>query len=178
MNVQPVIIGLTVVLVVGIVVVQVFSTQIARSQVKLEAEEVAEHLKKVKSAAESFCNNLCSEVLGDDCQDRKMAQFCLSYIKGDFDLNGNGLVDYNQELLGGVGICEDRVYCSQLIDCGCRRQLTMENCVGILCEYWADQGMQQPVLDDKLNTLIQPGACWDTSQSMHWYSVLGPLLSC
>jgi hypothetical protein len=171
MNIQPVIISLTVVLVVGIVMVQVFSSQLSRGEKKLKAQEVEEHAAKVRMEAGHLCTEKCNDVLDNDCSERSMAQFCLSHAQ--WDINGNRQSDYNQELLGGIGLCEDRMYCSHLVDCGCRQRLTMDNCIGILCEYWADQGLDPAMLEGKLNSLIAPGACWDASQQNHWYTVLG-----
>jgi hypothetical protein len=174
-------VALFIILAVAMVILQMFSKQISGKTKELKQMEQEQKLKQDLQRAQQLCAEKCTNALENDCSDVMRAQFCITYIK-DFktqepglDLNGNGIMtDYNAEVLGGIGVCEDKVYCPQLIDCTCKQVLTMAQCKEILCQYWSNQGIEP---NSALDTYFDPGKCFPNlvgiEQQSHWYYAMG-----
>ena len=147
-------VALFIILAVAMVILKMFSGQIASKQ-----QQIGELVQQERQEAQQFCNERCVEASSGDCSKERQAAYCLAQIKGGLDLNGNGAtVDYDESLLAGIGICEDGVYCPHVATCTCKQKLDMSTCKVILEDYWnsvkgAGQG---PVMYSKK---IHPGSC-------------------
>jgi hypothetical protein len=107
--------------------------------------------------------------------------FCLTNVVEEgtgiqgIDLDGNGYIgDANYELLGGIGVCEDSIFCPQLVDCACGRMLTMTQCMELLCDYWEKQHLDAT---SELREFFRPGSCYpllnQSERQNHWYDIYG-----
>lgn len=166
-------IALFVILAVAMVLLKMFSGQISAKTKELKEMEQRNALKEALANGKDFCDNKCTLAMDNNCADKDLAQFCISKINEGLDLNGNGLKDeYDSTFLGGVGICEDQIFCPQITECGCGQRLTMKNCVKVLCKYWTGtQGLDT----DKANSLLEryytAGNCAmaEDEKELHWY---------
>jgi hypothetical protein len=169
-------VALFIILAVAMVILQMFSGQISAKTKELKSIEQSTTLKREFGDAKQFCQEKCTYALENDCNDMMRAQFCITYIENGLDMNGDGIVkdEYNQALLGGLGVCEDRVYCPQLTDCTCKQQLTMSRCLGLLCEYWTVQKLSPTQRDQALNSYMAPGSCKPevTGHELHWFNLV------
>lgn len=86
-----------------------------------------------------------------------------------FDFTGSGRIgDYDDELLAGLGVCEDAIYCPTFYECRVgTKLLTMSNCINILCDYFMEQ-RDLEFAEEKITELIVPGDCFE-GQKHHWY---------
>lgn len=173
-------VALFIILAVAMVILQMFSGQISAKTKELKSIEQATTLKRVVGEAKQFCQEKCTNALENDCADQHRAQFCITAIAGGLDMDGDGVVsgvdEYNEELLGGIGVCEDRVYCPQLTKCTCKQELTMEQCKTIVCKYWSERGVVATSLDATLQQYFRPGECISGAgakpHQLHWYNIL------
>ncbi|MFH1510989.1 MAG: cohesin domain-containing protein [Candidatus Woesearchaeota archaeon] len=170
-------VALFIVLAVAMVILQMFSGQISAKAKELKSIEQANALKREVAEAKQLCQEKCTNTLENDCSDMMRAQFCITYVAGGLDLNGNGIMnDYDHDFLGGVGVCEDRIYCPQIVNCICKQELTTRNCIQILCTYWKSQGVGTADLDLAMAKYVSPGTCNYTNKPQHWAN-LG-MISC
>ena len=117
------------------------------------------------------CDNLCAKAAQEGTL-RAQAAFCLKNFPEGVDLTLNlSKKDYDEELLAGLGVCEDALYCPLLVDCKAGANLDMDNCIRILCEYWMSEGLTPDEATANLNKHITPGSCYE-GQPMHWYTLL------
>lgn len=120
---------------------------------------------------QSICNKVkASPVL------KSRAEFCIAKTPNALDLTNNCLKDdYDESFLIGTGICEDTVYCSQLIECNVGgMQLNMAACKEILCSFWSEQKLSDDEKNANLEKFIQPGKCYASlsDKKNHWYTRL------
>ena len=121
----------------------------------------------VLTAARQYCNDKCTMTLQQDCSKRASAQFCLDYIDEGIDLNSDGKIQGFDDKRLGIGVCEDKIYCNQLVSCSCQGGLTMENCVKVLCDYWKD--LNSTNIEDAPARNLNPGQCVNKNL---WYAQL------
>jgi hypothetical protein len=163
--------AIVVLVAVVVVVLEVFSGGLSGKADKLKMIEQSVASKRYFYEARQACYEQCRSALDSDCGEMMQAQFCIAAIKGGLDLDGDGSVtnEYDQELLEGVGLCEDSLYCSQLVECSCEQRLDMHGCVALLCEIWAAHGVPDPA--SALRMYLSPGSCYRTNEPMHWYNL-------
>lgn len=170
-------IALFIILAVAMVILKMFSGQVSGKTKELEILEKEQKLKESVDRAKQNCDEICTDALQSDCSSQTLAQFCITYVQKGLDLDGNGVsADYDDLFLGGLGICEDRVYCPHLTTCKCNRELTMANCAEILCGYWESQGLSTENSTEILLNKIQLGEC--SVKEPNWYSVFSTQLNC
>ncbi|MFH1510177.1 MAG: hypothetical protein ABIF10_00670 [Candidatus Woesearchaeota archaeon] len=163
-------VALFVILAVAMIVLQMFSSQISAKTEALKGMAYAADLTKKISNAKEACQDKCANALDNGCADAMTAQFCMAHA--ELDLNANGkLDDLNNEYLAGIGICEDKIYCTQIITCVCKRELNMKNCLNILCSYWKGQGLSAADQELAMATAITPGGCNYASNPQHWANI-------
>jgi hypothetical protein len=154
------------------VLLRMLQGQITEKTRQLRETEQLTELRNAKDNAKLYCDELCTEVLANDCADVKMAQYCVAKIKDGIDLDGNkARTDYDTSLLGGIGVCEDTIYCPQIADCTCNTKLSMDNCHDILCDYWEDNAINT---NATLKASITPGDCLEpndyASKGEFWWN--------
>jgi len=122
------------------------------------------------------CSSLCAKANSDASLISK-AQYCAKSFEEGLDVTRNSLLmDYTEEFIVAIGICEDRIYCPQAYDCeiGGGTTLTMQRCKELICAYWDSVGDTPEQKDEKLKTVIEPGACYSNpeNQPRHWFTSL------
>lgn len=166
-------IALFVILAVAMVLLKMFSGQISSKTKELKEMEQRNKMKEDLANAKDFCDTRCTNSMENNCALKDKAQFCISHLEGGLDLNGNGILDdYDSTFLGGIGVCEDKIYCPQITNCNCGVKLTMKNCINILCTYWtSEQGLDETDANTLLERYYSPGSCAVSGddQSFHWY---------
>lgn len=152
-------VALFIILAVSMLMLKMFKSQIDDKQREMEEIQLQSDIEQMLKDAKSTCEGLCSDVTQSQCSSKDMAAFCVRKLK--LDLNGDrSTTDYNTELLGAIGVCEDAVYCPQITECSCGVQLNMKNCKTVLCKYWRDnQGIPLADASDLLNDTFQFGSC-------------------
>lgn len=163
---------LFVLLAVGMLVLQMFQQQIGNSAEQLQAQTNQRQMQAEMLSKQQFCQSRC----GCDALEKK-AEFCFSKLDGGVNFDGKGMpTDFYEK--GGIGLCEDSVYCSHLTDCKC--DLTIANCVTVLCSYWQTQGLGNETMNNKLREFYKPGNCAfsDEKKSSFWYYINEPRLKC
>lgn len=175
-------IALFVILAVAMVLLKMFSGQISSKTKELKEMEQRNKLKETMANAKDFCDTKCTTAMENNCGLKDKAQFCISNIEAGLDINGNGMInDYDETFLGGVGICEDKVYCPQISDCSCGVKLTMKNCINILCSYWSSEaGLSVTESNLRLEKYFDPGTCTITEadKKIHWYYANKDIMKC
>jgi hypothetical protein len=163
---------LFVLLAVAMLVLQMVSTQFSEQQRKLEEQRRKQELESKLADMRGTCNTLCTQANSESTLQAK-ARFCIQAFKEGIDLTLNGATnDYDESFLVGTGICEDAIYCPQLIECNVGAKLDMSSCKSILCSYWKSQGFTDEQIIEKLKQFIQPGSCYDNNKPNHWYTRL------
>jgi hypothetical protein len=131
---------LFVLLAVAMLVLRMVTEQ-TEQQIRIIGEEQRKsELKQIKADCQAACT--CDTLRGK-------VGYCLKVIdsqtfgQGKMDFTGDGFTTGYAEPpeTGGLyGLCEDKVYCSQISDCKCGSQeLSMQNCFRLACQLWGSQ---------------------------------------
>lgn len=159
---------LFVLLAVAMLVLRMVTEQ-TEQQIRIIGEEQRKaEMKQIQADCQAVCK--CESL-------RTKVGFCLKLIDSPtfgnekFDFTGDGFADDFAEPAetGGLyGLCEDRVYCSQIFDCKCGDQtLSMKNCFQLAKMLWNQE-------DAACSTLMQrffpPATCdmTDDEAMRHW----------
>jgi hypothetical protein len=156
---------LFIVIVASTVVLRMFKSEVADKTSDLgdlkRQELTAQSIQKAKTT----CSQLCADAARDGCSLQSLTAFC-GHNVGPLDLdNDNGFRSYDDNLLGGVGVCEEKIVCPLLIDCTCSKRLSIGNCIETMCEYWTalrDDGASI-VPNTKLANIYGSSSCIDKS---------------
>jgi hypothetical protein len=163
-------IALFIILAVALVILKMFSGQISAKTKELGEIERENKLREAMTNAQRYCDEKCSLALTNSCDLKSLATFCITKIEGGLDLNGNGQNnDYDDKLAGGVGVCEDGLYCPLVASCSCNQVLNTKNCIKIVCKYWTEEVGMSAV--DANNTIVEkltPGTCEPTGSGTLW----------
>jgi hypothetical protein len=151
---------LFVLLAVAMLVLQLVSTQFSQNENQLkEVQEKNALASKIKTA------QVDCQTLARGTKDQQVA-YCLKSFSFTEKTVGVG---YLEDLVPGIRVCEDKIYCVHLTG-----ENTMASCVTTLCDYWMNtQGMLAAEATKLLRQYITPGKCtWDVTNS--WYKILVP----
>ncbi|MCF7862306.1 hypothetical protein K9M79_08780 [Candidatus Woesearchaeota archaeon] len=153
-------VALFIILAVSMVMLKMFQGQIQGKKDELKAIESEDALRQGKEDAKTECRSLCSEASSNECSEKFLARFCIKKVE-EIDLNRNlGTSDYDEEFLGGIGICEDGIYCPQVEECTCGKVLDMKECAKLLCSYWqVDQNIPNAEATAMLVKAYNVGSC-------------------
>jgi hypothetical protein len=164
---------LFVLLAVAMLVLRLVTEQ-SSQQIKIIGEELRQQeLKKIKADCQMACK--C------DTEGEKVG-YCLTLLRagksdeGALDLDGDGFTTGYAEPpeTGGLyGLCEDRVYCSQLASCKCGESVfDMESCFKYVCQFW---GKKDPLRVPALMAKFFPQPTCVTEEDPqftdHWWWV-------
>jgi hypothetical protein len=115
------------------------------------------------------------------CNDAQKTAYCIKYIENT-DLNANGQTNnYVPMIFGDYGVCEDRVYCSQILNCNCDGTLEFETCIPILCAEHQRQGKTKLEQTEGVKKLLSEGACQNDSgydARTSWWTNMQDKLNC
>ncbi|MCX8189961.1 MAG: hypothetical protein N3F05_01895 [Candidatus Diapherotrites archaeon] len=159
-------------------VVALLVIQLVTQYVNPPLKNCEEKLLEAKRVAETKCMTLCNTARASPSM-KTIADFCKETIGGDnkgLDLTKDCVISgYDEGFLIGTGICEDTIYCSQLIECNIGGSpLTMARCTEALCNFWQSQGLSAEAKNSELSNFIKPGNCYSAlaDKSKHWYTRL------
>lgn len=163
-------IALFIILAVAMVILKMFSSQIQDKTKELQQIEQREKFNQAKGNAKRECDEICTNALQNDCNPQQQAQFCQHKLLDGLDVNMDGdTMDYSEDLLGGIGVCEDSIYCPHVTSCQCGQQLTMVNCVRILLGYYEQNiGMGHDKACDLLFNRIDGETCTIKDYDLFW----------
>ena len=134
--------ALFIILAVSMVMLKVFQSQIQDQTGEMDRYTLEAELIKAIEEAEMKCQSLCSSAVQAGCTPRAITTYCIQRVSGVtdayLDLNKDGVNGFYEA--GGVGLCEDSVYCPHITDCTCGQRLTFPYCVRKACEYWLSIG--------------------------------------
>jgi hypothetical protein len=169
-------VALFIILAVAMVILKMFSGQIQDKTKELQNIQQKEKYTQAKGDAKRECDELCTNALQDDCNLQQKAQFCQHKLLNGLDINMNGQTgDYSEDLLSGVGVCEDAIYCPHVTSCQCQGDLSVKNCLTILDTYFKDNmGMQPDAACDMIKNRYQTGKCTIPDASIFWLDTLDP----
>lgn len=175
-------VALFIILAVAMVILKMFSAQISQKREEIQRMSQSENIRQLKATAIQECKDLCTEAMEAGCTPAKIAQYCIHRIQkegGGLDLNGNGVVnEYNTEIRGGIGVCEDRVYCFHLESCKCNVALDSSGCIKQLCTYYKDQTNSVPEANSMIQQFLSLGSCdKGTSTIKDWTQLTPPTCS-
>ncbi|MGM5487517.1 MAG: hypothetical protein ACQESG_01055 [Nanobdellota archaeon] len=126
---------LFIIIVVSIVVLRMFKSEIADKQADLGELKRSELQTQSIRKAKTECHTLCAEAERDGCSEQSITAFC-NYNVGPLDLDGDlGYSSSDTNLLGGLGVCEDKIVCPLLVDCTCSEELTLQACANHIKAY-------------------------------------------
>ena len=165
-------IALFIILAVAMVMLKMFKGQISEKTTEMKEIERTSALEQALTDARLECKTLCTRAAQEDCSLRAMANFCIKKMKG-LDIDGDrATTGYDSTLLGGIGLCEDNIYCPHLTECNCGEELTISNCIKLMCNYWASQGIN--TVSDRtslLNNSYKVGGCTIPAGSRTWLNL-------
>jgi hypothetical protein len=106
-----------------------------------------------------------------------MAKFCTK--ANDFRVS-EGISQYDQQTFTtGIGVCDKKVYCALIADCG-GRTYTMKECATLACSYWKKTTGNEASATTLLQQFVLPDAgsddtCYNkASQPEHWFTLAFP----
>ena len=136
---------LFIIIVVSTIVLRMFKSEVSNRTSELSDIKQDELQDQTLRNAKTQCQELCADAARNDCSPQSKTAFC-AYNVGPLDLDGDlGYSSYNTNILGGVGVCEDKIVCPLLIECTCSEVLNLTNCKEAMCDYWSSIGIS-PIL--------------------------------
>ena len=160
---------LFVLLAVSMLVLQLVSTQFTEQQNKLKDQQKKSAIGQMAKTSAAECESLCT-----DGSEDKLAQYCIKYF--DFT-SGSAVSAFDQtNFKAGVGVCDDRVYCTMLTSCTLPNgsQVSAQSCKNILCNYWS-KNFGADRANKLIDEFIAPGQCYgnisEEQRLYHWYNM-------
>lgn len=165
---------LFVLLAVAMLVLQMVSQQFIEQQKRVEEQRRKQAVEEKLNAMKAECNQLCAQANNPVGQ----ANFCRKRFSDGIDLTLDGTTtSLDTSLLGGaIGVCEDSIYCSQIVPCFSVPQgiELMRKCNAMLCDLWKMQGLNLDQRNAHFKQDMQPGSCYSDPKNVpnHWYTML------
>ena len=87
------------------------------------------------------CDTLCERSIDRGFVPAEALHYCGKYY--EIDLNENGKIRTEAGKVSAYGVCEERVYCFNIIKCSwgadASQRLTAEKCKEVMCDYYTNQ---------------------------------------
>jgi hypothetical protein len=179
-------VALFIILAVALVMLKLFQNQIAEQGKKIADVQQEQKAKELRNKVDQACKDRCVEASNSGCSLASLAALCVygsdkALSKSEFiDLNNDQNIGYDDTLLAGVGVCEDRIYCFHTLNSCCAREISANSCKGILKQYWEQKGLidtgasaadQTSKLNQLLCANVNPGSC--SSTNARWDKLAG-----
>ncbi len=168
---------LFVLIVVVYVILQLFQSLLSQQTGKLNQIISGEEAKMEVTKAQDYCRSMCNAYQTNPSE-KTLASFCTAFYEKNIDLNGDGKIDYAETSnypeisLTGIGTCENRIPCFLIYECKSgTHTINANDCKDALCRYYENQGMDNESIRNRINTLLNPGSCYDKSKTYHWYAI-------
>lgn len=157
-------VALFVILAVAMVLLRMFSGQIADKGAQLE--DFAE-----RQNAEALCTEVCSNAKTNGCRTEDLIRFCTKNFRLDLDQNSE--LGENNEF--PTALCEDKIYCPLVSSCSCGTKLSMSACIELTKKFYEESeninsNQIQDLLDSKYK--YTDGSCSDVPDSS-WTVIYG-----
>jgi len=180
-------VALFVILAVALVMLKLFQGQITQEQKQLSDVQQAQKASDMLDSVTLNCKSLCTQASNNGCSLQSLATLCLASSDqvlqtGEYlDLDHNNMMNFNTKSFGGVGACEDKIYCfNGLIDQCCNQKITPTNCESILENFWKSEGLGCPEPQTTMfNNYLSHGACTPsgTEAPLAWWNLM-PAFTC
>jgi hypothetical protein len=180
-------VALFVILAVALVMLKLFQGQITEKQAQLAQFQQDQKVKEVQDAVVLHCKSLCTDASNNGCSQQSLAALCLGgadeVLKAQgvtyLALDQNNVMDFNAKSFGGVGVCEDKVYCfNGFVDQCCNQKITPASCFAILRDFWKGQGYDAATQNGLICSYLNRGACTPTgaeAKTAWWNTVNYPV---
>ena len=168
-NALEMIFTLFILVVVVLVVVRIFVTRMNLVEIEKPVQDITDTYNY--KVAESTCKNLCSEYESDCSNNHAAVRFCLQQVKIDIDGNKIPGEKYHFNVVEGIPMCEDGIYCFHVkTNCICGSQrLDAKTCLSLLCDYYQNtEGLNSTISMSLVKNGINPGYC--TNNKNEWES--------
>lgn len=149
------IIGLVILLVVAAVVIKIFLDRMGSTGTDLTKGELA---------LESFrqnCNVLCQRYVDTNFAGPEALAYCEKSF--EIDLNRNGKLPGEAGKVNAYGVCEDMVYCFNIIECNWgpseKSRLSPTKCKDIMCDVYTQRVGDNITAAAYIETKIPFGSC-------------------
>jgi hypothetical protein len=159
-NALELIFGLFILIVVVLVVIRMFISKMSLGGIETPVEDITKTYNY--AAAYSQCESICSKYEADCSDTRNAVTFCLQKVSIDIDGDGGAGKEGQYNVVEGIPLCEDGVYCFHIKTCACGSfNLDTGNCLKILCEYYRDKGFDpdEDVSMQMIKKEINYGSC-------------------
>lgn len=122
-------VALFVVLAVAMVLLRMFSGQIAT-----EGQRLSDFASRQE--AEATCVEVCSSAKTNSCRVEDLVRYCTTNFVLDWDRDSE--IGLNNDF--PTTMCEDKIYCPLVSECTCGRNLNMQTCIEITRNYFTSNG--------------------------------------
>ncbi|MEA3343269.1 MAG: hypothetical protein U9Q92_03815 [archaeon] len=107
-----------------------------------------------------YCDSLCEKYIDSNFDPREAREYCEKYF--EIDLNRNGKTTGEAAKINAFGVCEDRVYCLNII--GCRgssknSRLTPQKCRDIMCDAYTERYKDADMASVYIAEKMKFGSC-------------------
>ena len=172
-------VALFIILAVGLVMLRLFQNQLQQKQEDIANVEQQQRINELRQDARLYCSQKCTEASNNRCSLSSLASLCMTYgttaVDGGWiDLNMNQHRDLDEDAFGGVGVCEEAVPCSLLIDDCCGRAITPSSCLDIMLEHWVNIGFDPEQKNCTIKNRLVTGAsstCVPGDATFFWYNM-------
>ena len=147
-------------IVVLLVVVRLFISRMKLTEVERPIQDITQVYNY--EAAYSLCNSLCEKYESDCGNLQRAVDFCLQKVEIDIDGNGVTNEKYHYNVVEGIPLCEDGIYCFHIkSDCACGTvRLSPETCFKILCEFYTQvRGFDADTASAIIGNEVKYGSC-------------------
>jgi len=156
-------VALFVVLAVAMVLLKMFSGQVAE-----KSNELGQFSER--QAAMGKCEELCSAAKTNNCREEELIKYCNAKFK--LDLDGNSKIGINSEY--PYELCEDSIFCPLVNECTCGQKLDIKECKQIMLRYYVNEFgktefQANETIKQKFN--YSQGACIETNDA--WTKLYG-----
>lgn len=178
-------VALFVILAVALVMLKLFQGQITEKQAQLSQFQQEQKAKELKDSVVLKCKSLCTDASNNGCSQQSLAALCMGGAEEVLmaegitylDLDQNNVMNFNAKSFGGVGVCEDRVYCfNGFVDQCCNQKITPAGCFAILRSFWTTQMNYDAATQNGLIcSYLNRGTCTPTAAEANtawWKTVL------
>ncbi len=168
-------IALFIILAVSMVMLKMFQSQIKSKTADMQEYDQETALEQARDEATNICKTECTRANDNGCSLRAKAAYCIKKLDS-LDLNGDLQTGgYDENLMGGIGVCEDAILCPHVQTCTCGVELNIAECSKVLCDHFTgnldlDAGGTGNGAADKVLEVWNPGSC-NTSSSSMWTKV-------
>ena len=170
-----IVVVLFILIVVVYIILNLFQNLLGEQSRNLMDISRQQELKRKAQEIVETCQTLCDRYKSTKSS-KDLYEFCTTTNK--LDVNDDGSYDYadkskiSEVSLGGVGVCEDSIPCFAIVDCPMGNNVVnADACKQTICERLSEVGIEGATLDKRMNELLNPGKCFDKTQTFHWFNI-------